>query len=76
MALIQNVTPKSQYRIHVQLANGRDYDIDMSSKIKTCRFSSLSDAEYFSHVTTDGMFIIWGNGETMLSASELYLNAI
>lgn len=72
MALISEVTPIAGHRLMVKLADGRVAVVDYSDKLGTCRFCALADEDTFSNVTTDGVFIIWGNGKVRVSASELY----
>lgn len=72
MSLISDVFPERGYRLIVRLANGNSVVVDLSKKLNTCRFCTLTDENVFSDVRTDGIFVYWGNGNTKLSASEIY----
>ncbi len=72
MALISDVIPEKGHRLLVKLANGQFVILDFTGKLDTCRFCRLSDEESFFDVKTDGVFVMWGNGDVRLSASEIY----
>lgn len=71
MALIDSVTPGEGYLIAVCMTGGDKITVNLSSKINTCRFKSLVNRETYYSAKTDGMFVIWNNGEVKLSVSEL-----
>ena len=59
---IAAVRAHDQYLITVRFDNHHSIILDMQEKIKTARFSNLSDLELFYQATTDGRAILWPNG--------------
>ena len=59
---ITEVRAHGHYLITVRFANHHAIILDLQEKIKTARFSNLSDLELFYQATTDGRAILWPNG--------------
>lgn len=71
MSRIQQVLPKEDYRLEIQLENGHCVVLDMKSRLETLRFGMLSDPEFFKQVTTDGSYIRWDEN-LEISVSEVF----
>lgn len=68
---IRDASFEPDYRIIVELDNGRQIVYDMQSKLMTARFSELSDPElFYSGWVKDGRIICWS------MATELTLDEI
>lgn len=71
MTLIDSVAPGDNYSIAVCMLGEKNITINLSSKVNTCRFKRLVNKDIFYKVRTDGMFVIWNNGEIKLSVGEI-----
>ncbi|MGE4284035.1 MAG: hypothetical protein AB7G87_09980 [Clostridia bacterium] len=71
MIQINNVIPKEDYRLEVQLDNGSSVILNFSSRLHTVRFGMLADKAFFHRAMTDGDCIRWDN-KIEISASEVF----
>lgn len=67
---IAGVVPKQNHCLEVLFDNKHSVILDLSQKLRTVRFSCLSDDAVFKTATTDGGFISWGK-KAELSVSEV-----
>lgn len=71
MSRIKDVVPKDDYRLEVLLDNGSSVMLNLESRLQTVRFGMLSDKQFFSRATTDGICIRWDN-KIEISLSEVF----
>ena len=67
-----NVSVKENYILELVFDNGEKKLFDVKPYIKGTWYEQLSDAVYFSKVSTDGYTIVWPNGQD-LCPDELYV---
>lgn len=72
MAKISYVDAKPAHRLLVELDTGMVMYVNMTEKIKTCRFLDLQQEEVFKNVFTDGSAIYWSDGFISMTLNELY----
>lgn len=71
MSRIKAVMPLDGYRLGIMLENGSEIILNLESRLQTVRFGMLSDKEFFSKATTDGICITW-EGKIEISLSEIF----
>lgn len=72
MAKINYVDAKPANRLLVELDTGMVLYVNMTEKIKTCRFLDLQQEEVFKKVFTDGSAVYWADGFISLTLNEIY----
>ena len=71
MSYIKEIVPKENYCIEVHLENGSQIILNLENRLKTVRFSTLSDKAFFNKATTDGSYIRWDN-KVEISVNEVF----
>lgn len=71
MSYIKTVLPMKDYRLLMQMEGGSTVIADLSNKLYTMKYAELADKEFFKTATTDGDYVIWGNGRLRLTVNEL-----
>lgn len=71
MSRIKSVVPKEDYKMEVLLDNGSSITLNLKNRLEMVRFGMLSNKEFFKTVTTDGIYIQWGNN-IEISISEVF----
>lgn len=61
MGRIVSINPQPLCRLEVCLDTGSIVTLNLAPRLKTARFSRLSDELFFRSATTDGTFIRWGS---------------
>lgn len=70
MVRIVGVIPKQNHCLEVQFNNKHAVILDLSQKLRTVRFSCLSDDAFFQSAEAKGSFVSWGN-QLEISATEI-----
>lgn len=71
MALIDCAIPEDRYKLLIEFNNGNAVILDFESKLKTFRFNSLENIDNFKRVTTDGVSLMWNNGNLRVGINEI-----
>ena len=71
MSYIKSVQPMEDYRLYMEMEGGSTVTVDLSGKLHTMKYAELADTELFNSVTTDGDYVIWGEGRLRLTVNEL-----
>jgi len=71
MGIISTVIPLEDYRLLVELDTGSSITVNLAKKLKTIRFSKLSDISVFENVKFNSETIVWGDGVLTASLPEL-----
>jgi len=71
MDYIKTVLPMKDYRLFMEMESGSSVTVDLSGKLKTMKYGELADEALFQTASTDGSFVIWGNGRVKLTVNEL-----
>jgi hypothetical protein len=71
MSYIKTVLPMKDYRLLMEMEGGSTVIVDLSNKLRTMKYSELTDEGFFKTATTDGDYVIWGDGRLRLTANEL-----
>lgn len=71
MSYIKTVLPMKDYRLLMEMEGGSTVIVDLSNKLRTMKYSELADKGFFKTATTDGDYVIWGDGRLRLTANEL-----
>ena len=69
--LHQSVRPLPGYRLHIEMESGSLVIVDLSQKLGTAKYAELADETLFQTATTDGDYVIWGDGRVRLTVYEL-----
>lgn len=71
MNYIKTVLPMKDYRLFIEMEGGSTVTVDLSSKLHTAKYAELADIAFFKTATTDGDYVIWGDGRLRLTVNEL-----
>jgi hypothetical protein len=71
MGYIKSVRPLPGYRLHMEMESGSLVIVDLSQKLGTAKYAELADETLFQTATTDGDYVIWGDGRVRLTVYEL-----
>lgn len=71
MGYIKNVLPMKDYRLLMQMEGGSTVIVDLSVKLYTMKYAELTEDGLFKTATTDGNYIIWGEGRLVVTVNEL-----
>lgn len=71
MNYIKTVMPAKDYRLLLEMEGGSIVIVDLSTKLKTMKYSELANEEFFKTAVTDGDYVIWGGGRLRLTVNEL-----
>ena len=67
----KSVTPLPRYHLLIVMETGNIIHFDMKSRLNTIRFGELKDTDLFNSVKTDGTYLLFGDGNVKIGASEL-----
>jgi hypothetical protein len=68
---IKTVLPMKDYRLFMEMESGSTVTVDLSGKLHTMKYAELADEAFFKSATTDGDYVIWGDGHLRLTVNEL-----
>ncbi|MGB5815220.1 MAG: DUF2442 domain-containing protein [Thermoanaerobaculia bacterium] len=69
---VREVRPLSDFRLHVEFADGTEGEVDLSDRLDGPVFEPLRDPDYFAQVSIDEFGVIcWPNGAD-LAPDALY----
>lgn len=71
MGYIKSVLPINNYRLFMEMEGGSTVTVDLSDKLHTMKYVALAEEGFFQTATTDGDYVIWGNGRLKLTVNEL-----
>ncbi len=71
MSYIKAVLPMKDYRLLLEMKGGSTVIADLSTKLHTIKYAELVDEAFFETATTDGDYVIWGDGRLRLTVNEL-----
>lgn len=71
MPSILSVHPLLGYKVEINFSNGNTVILNLTSKLRTIRFSPLSSKQVFDDVLTNGQSIYWGQS-LELSTTEIF----
>lgn len=71
MNYIKTVLPMKDYRLFMEMESGSIVIGDLSNKLSTMKYAELADEAFFKTATTDGDYVVWGDGRLRLTVNEL-----
>jgi hypothetical protein len=71
MNYIKSVVPMKDYRLFMEMESGSSMIVDLSVKLYTMKYKDLTDETLFKTASTDGNYVIWGDGRLKLTVNEL-----
>ncbi len=71
MNYIKSVLPMKDYRLFMEMESGSSLMVDLSVKLHTMKYKELADETLFKTASTDGNYVIWGDGRLRLTVKEL-----
>lgn len=71
MNYIKKVLPMKDYRLFMEMEGGSVVIADLSCKLHTMKYAELAEIAFFNTATTDGDYVIWGDGRLRLTVNEL-----
>jgi len=55
----------------MEMESGSSVTVDLSVKLNTIKYAELADEAFFNTATTDGDYVVWGDGRLRLTVKEL-----
>lgn len=71
MRYIRSVVALPDYRLLMEMESGSSVTVDLSVKLHTMKYAELADEALFRSVSTDGDYVVWGEGRLRLTVNEL-----
>ena len=71
MNYIKSVMPMRGCRLFMEMESGSSVTVDLSVKLNTIKYAELADEAFFNTATTDGDYVVWGDGRLRLTVKEL-----
>ena len=68
---IKSVLPMKAYRLFIEMESGSSLIVDFSVKLNTMKYKELIDETLFKTASTDGNYVIWGDGRVKITVKEL-----
>jgi len=59
------------YRLFIEMESGSSLIVDFSVKLNTMKYKELIDETLFKTASTDGNYVIWGDGRVKITVKEL-----
>jgi len=71
MGYIKSVQPMKNHKLYMEMEGGSTVTVDLTSKLHTMKYLELSNEDFFNTASTDGDYVIWGEGRLRLTVNEL-----
>ncbi len=71
MSYIKSVQPMEGHRLYLEMEGGSAVIVDLTNKLHTIKYLELLNADFFNTASTDGDYVIWGEGRLKLTVNEL-----
>jgi len=71
MRYIKTVLPMRDCQLFMEMESGSMVTVNLSPKLDTMKYASLSDRDFFRTAKTDGNYVVWGGGRLRVTVNEL-----